>query len=154
MPRPVHRNRGTALAVKSHSREPLAKRVLEHGPTLKWVRRYRERGKSDLGDRSSRHLRSLRRTASALSEQVLALRRLRYNGLRIAIDDHSRIGFAAILPDQTSASGEPTTQIGPWLHDYNNFPRPQARLNLNPPASRSGLNPNNLLSLHRHKSPG
>jgi len=84
----------------AYSREQLAKRVLEHGLTLKlaaasfnvsektaakWVRRYREHGRVGLGDRSSRPLHSPRRTASGLSEQVLALRRLRYNGLRIAI---------------------------------------------------------------------
>ena len=183
-----------------YSREQLARRVVEQGLTLKlaaasfkvsaktaakWVRRYREDGAEGLGDRSSRPLRSPRLTASPLSEQVLALRRLRYNGLRIAmtlglsratvsrilrragmnrlrsldppppvvryehkrpgslihfdikrlarivkpghrvhgdrtretrgagyeylhiaIDDHSRIGFAAILPDQTSASAQ------------------------------------------------
>ena len=145
------------------------------------MRRYRDQGAAGLADRSSRPLRSPRRTASALSEKVLALRRLRYPGhriaralglsratvsrlprraepaalarspppavryehkhpgdlihfdikrlarivrpghrvhgdrtretrgagyeyLHIAIDDHSRISFAAILPDQTSAS--------------------------------------------------
>jgi len=183
-----------------HSREQMAKRVLEQGVTLKlaaasfnvsaktaakWVRRYREHGVAGLVDRSSRPQHSPRLTASSLSEKVLALRRLRYNGLRIAgslslsratvsrilrragmnrlrsldppppavryehkrpgslihfdikrlarivkpghrvhgdrtnetrgagyeylhiaIDDHSRISFAAILPDQTSASAQ------------------------------------------------
>ena len=37
--------------------------------------------------------------------------------------------------------------LDPWLHDYN-FHRPHAGLKLLTPASRSGLNPNNLLSLH------
>jgi transposase InsO family protein len=37
--------------------------------------------------------------------------------------------------------------LNPWLHDYN-FHRPHASLNLNSPASRAGLNRNNLLSLH------
>jgi len=305
----------------AYSREQLAKRVLEQGLTLKlaaasfnvsqktaakWVRRYREHGAAGLGDRSSRPLRSPRLTASSLSEQVLALRRLRYNGLRIsmalglsratvsrilrragmnrlrsldppppvvryehkrpgslihfdikrlarivkpghrvhgdrsretrgagyeylhiAIDDHSRISFAAILPDQTSASAqrffhmsrahfsrfgfsirrvltdngpcyrdrrfrmllnqqhvkhrftraytprtngkaerfiqtmlrewaysrtyqtsdERNAQLDPWLHDYN-FHRPHSSLTLKTPASRAGLNRNNLLSLH------
>ncbi len=304
-----------------HSREQLAKRVLEQGFTLKlaaanfnvsaktaakWVRRYRESGIAGLGDRSSRPLRCPRLTSSPLLEKVLALRRLRYNGwriahelhlsratvsrilrraglnrlrsldppppvvryehkhpgdlihfdikrlarivkpghrihgdrtretrgagyeyLHIAIDDHSRIGFAAILPDQTHQSAilfflmarafysrfgfscrrvltdngacyrhwlftqtltrlhlkhrftrpytprtngnaerfiqtalrewayarsyqnssERTGQLEQWLHDYN-FHRPHASLNLNTPASRSGLNRNNLLSLH------
>jgi transposase InsO family protein len=304
-----------------HSREQLAKRVLEQGFTLKlaaanfnvsaktaakWVRRYRENGIAGLGDRSSRPLRCPRLTSSPLLEKVLALRRLRYNGwriahelhlsratvsrilrraglnrlrsldppppvvryehkhpgdlihfdikrlarivkpghrihgdrtretrgagyeyLHIAIDDHSRIGFAAILPDQTHQSAilfflmarafysrfgfscrrvltdngacyrhwlftqtltrqhlkhrftrpytprtngkaerfiqtalrewayarssqnssERTGQLEHWLHDYN-FHRPHASLNLNTPASRSGLNRNNLLSLH------
>ncbi len=38
-------------------------------------------------------------------------------------------------------------ELQTWLHDYN-FHRPHASLNLNPPVSRSGLNRNNLLSLH------
>jgi len=38
-------------------------------------------------------------------------------------------------------------ELDPWLHDYN-FHRPHASLDLNTPASRSGLNRNNLLSLH------
>jgi transposase len=82
-----------------HSRELLAKRVLEQGFTLqlaaascnvsaktaaKWVRRYREHGADGLGDRSSRPHRCPRATSSALLENVLALRRLRYNGWRIA----------------------------------------------------------------------
>jgi len=304
-----------------HSREQLARRVLEQGLRLrlaaasfnvsaktaaKWVRRYREQGAEGLWDRSSRPHRCPRTTSSALIEKVLALRRLRYNGwriavalklsratvsrilrragmnrlrsldppppvvryehkypgslihfdikrlarivkpghrvhgdrtretrgagyeyLHIAIDDHSRIGFAAILPDQTSASAQRffhisrahfsrfgfsarrvltdngpcyrdgrfrmllhqqhvkqrftraytprtngkaerfiqtmlrewaysrtyqnsdqrTQQLDPWLHDYN-FHRPHASLKLNTPASRAGLNRNNLLSLH------
>ena len=82
-----------------HSREQLARRVLEQGMTLKlaavtfsvsektaakWVRRYRELGRAGLGNRSSRPLRSPRTTSSTLIEKVLALRRLRYNGWRIA----------------------------------------------------------------------
>jgi transposase InsO family protein len=46
---------------------------------------------------------------------------------------------------QNSAEREQT--LDPWLHDYN-FHRPHASLNLNTPASRSGLNRNNLVSLH------
>ena len=82
-----------------HSREQMARRVLEQGVTLKhaaacfnvsaktaakWVRRYREHGVAALGDRSSRPRNSPRRTSYSLSEQVLALRRLRHNGWRIA----------------------------------------------------------------------
>ena len=44
-------------------------------------------------------------------------------------------------------SDQRLSQLQPWLHDYN-FHRPHASLKLNPPASRSGLNRNNLLSLH------
>jgi transposase InsO family protein len=272
----------------------------------KWVGRYREAGRAGLGDRSSRPHRSPRSTSSPLQEKVVALRRLRYNGwriaralrlsratvsrilrragmnrlrsldppppvmryehkhpgdlihfdikrlariakpghrvhgdrtretrgagyeyLHIAIDDHSRISFAALLPDQTGASAQlffhmtrahfsrfgfgirrvltdngscykdghfrmllhrqhvkhrfthaytPRTngkaerfiqtalrewayartyqtslqrhqQLDPWLHDYN-FHRQHASLNHNTPASRAGLNRNNLLSLH------
>ena len=150
-----------------------------------------------------------------------------YEYLHIAIDDHTRIAYAAILPDQTQQSAlgfflmarahfnrfgftvkrvysdngpcyhsdlyrntmrklnikqnftrpytprtngkaerfiqttlrewaysstyqnseERTEQLDLWLHDYN-FHRPHASLNRNAPASRAGLNPNNLLSLH------
>ena len=38
-------------------------------------------------------------------------------------------------------------QLELWLHDYN-FHRPHSSLGYNAPASRSGLNGNNLLSLH------
>ncbi len=283
----------------------MRRRFLSAKTAAKWVRRYREHGSSGFADRSSRPAHCPRRTASSLSEKVLALRRLRYtcariaralglsratvsrllrraglNRLRsldppppvvryehprpgdlihfdikrlarivqpdhrvhgdrtretrgagyeylhIAIDDHSRISFAAILPDQTSASAqlffhmsrahfsrfgfscrrvltdngscyrdrrfrmlnklrlkhrftrpyiprtngkaeryiqtalrewayartyqnsaERTAQLNAWLHDYN-FHRPHASLKLNPPASRAGLNRNNLLSLY------
>ncbi len=82
-----------------HSRELLARRVVDHGLTLKlaaasfnvspktaakWVSRFREAGAAGLGDRSSRPHRSPRTTSSPLIEKVLALRRLRYNGRRIA----------------------------------------------------------------------
>jgi transposase InsO family protein len=150
-----------------------------------------------------------------------------YEYLHVAVDDHSRIGFTAILPDQTHHSAmrfflmarahyarfgisirrvltdngscykhwifrkllhsqhvthrftrpytprtngkaerfiqtalrewayarsyqnsdERLDQLDPWLHDYN-FHRPHSSLKLNTPASRSGLNRNNLLSLH------
>ena len=304
-----------------YQREQLAKKVFADRCTLKlaaasfkvsertaakWVRRYQAEGLAGLRDRSSRPHRSPRRTCSLLLEKVLALRRLRYNGwriahalglsrttvsrilrraglnrlrsldppppvvryehkhpgdlihfdikrlarivrpghrihgdrtretrgagyeyLHIAIDDHSRISFAAILPDQTHNSAirfflmarayfsrfgfsirrvltdngscyrhgifrmtlhrqhvkhrftrpyTPRTNgkaerfiqtalrewayarsyqnslqreenLDLWLHDYN-FHRPHTSLNLNAPASRSGLNRNNLLSIH------
>jgi transposase InsO family protein len=304
-----------------HSREQLAKMVMERGYTkrvaahafrvsektaAKWVRRYREQGLAGLKDRNSRPHHSPSRTVSSLSEKVLVLRRLRWNGWRIAhelklsratvsrilrraglnrlrsldpplpvvryehkrpgdlvhfdikrlahilqpghavtgnkrdhirgagyqylhvaIDDHSRISFAALLPDQSHRSSmrfflmtrahfarfgftirrvltdngpcywdgrfrmllhrqhvkhlftrayRPQTngkaerfiqsalrewayarsyqnslqrelQLDLWLHDYN-FHRPHASLNLNPPASRAGLNWNNLMTLH------
>jgi transposase InsO family protein len=44
-------------------------------------------------------------------------------------------------------SAERKTELDFWIHDYN-FHRPHASLNLNTPVSRSGLNRNNLLSLH------
>jgi transposase InsO family protein len=304
-----------------HSREQMAEMVVERGcsrqaaasafhvspkTAAKWVRRYREQGRAGLKDLSSRPHHSPRQTPSTLLEKVFALRRLRWNGwriarelhlsratisrilrragmnrlrsldppppvqryehrhpgdlihfdikrlarivcpghrvhgdrsrgsrgagyeyLHIAIDDHSRISFAAILPDQSHQSAllfflmarayfnrfgitirrvysdngacyrhwlyrrtmrllhlkqgftrpytprtngkaerfiqtalrewayartyqnsaERTEQLEYWLHDYN-FHRPHASLNLNTPASRAGLNRNNLLSLH------
>ena len=83
-----------------HSREQLAKIVVERGCTLKaaaaafnvsaktaakWVRRYREQGTSGLRDRSSRPHRSPRSTSSSLVEKVLVLRRRRHHGGRIAL---------------------------------------------------------------------
>jgi len=304
-----------------HSREQMALMVIEGGCTFKaaavafhvsaktaanWVRRYRASSRAGLADRSSRPLRSPRKTSSILLEKVFALRRLRWNGLRIAqqlhlsratisralrkeglnrlrsldppppvvryehkhpgdlvhfdikrlahilmpghavtgnkrdhirgagyqylhiaIDDHSRISFAAMMPDKTHQSAmrfflmarahfnrfgfsirrvltdngpcywdnrfrwmlrqqrikhrftrayrpqtngkaerfiqsalrewayahtysnslEREQQLELWLHDYN-FHRPHASLNLNTPASRSGLNRNNVLTLH------
>ena len=44
-------------------------------------------------------------------------------------------------------STERHQQLDLWMHDYN-FHRPHSSLNLKPPASRSGLNRNNLLTLH------
>ena len=44
-------------------------------------------------------------------------------------------------------SVERETELDPWLHDYN-FHRPHASLDLNTLISRSGLNRNNLMSLH------
>jgi transposase len=82
-----------------HSREQLARYVLEQGSTLKaaaaafnvsaktaakWVRRYRKSGPAGLKDFSSRPHRSPRQTSSSLLERVLVLRRQRWNGWRIA----------------------------------------------------------------------
>jgi transposase InsO family protein len=82
-----------------HSREQLARMVMERGGTLKaaaaafnvsartaakWVRRYRECGPAGLKDLSSRPHRSPRQTSSSLLERVLVLRRQRWNGWRIA----------------------------------------------------------------------
>ncbi len=82
-----------------HSRESLARLVLEQGYTLKaaavafhvsdrtaakWVRRYRQFGPAGLGDLSSKPHRSPRQTPSTLWEKVLQLRRQRRNGWQIA----------------------------------------------------------------------
>jgi transposase InsO family protein len=82
-----------------HSREQLARRVLDQGCTLKlaaasfrvsaktaakWVRRFREQGLAGLRDRSSRPQRLHRPTAGELVERIEQLRRQRWTGLRIA----------------------------------------------------------------------
>jgi len=82
-----------------HSREQLARKVLERPLSLreaaaecglsrqtagKWVRRFREEHKAGLADRCSRPHRSPRRTSPELVEQVEALRRQRWTGVRIA----------------------------------------------------------------------
>jgi transposase InsO family protein len=79
-------------------REQLARKVLGEKCTLKlaaaslgvsaktaakWVRRYRERGRAGLEDRSSRPQRMPRQTDFALVERVLLLRRQRWTGVRI-----------------------------------------------------------------------
>jgi transposase InsO family protein len=97
----------------THSREQLAKMVVEQGCTKqaaavafhvspktasKWVRRYRELGRAGLKDLSSRPHRSPRQTPSTLLEKVFALRRLRWNGWRIARELHlSRATISRIL---------------------------------------------------------
>jgi len=80
-------------------REQLAEKVILQGSTLnsaaaefnvcartaaKWTRRYRQQGPAGLPDRSSRPLRSPRRTADALVQRVEQLRRQRFTGLHIA----------------------------------------------------------------------
>ena len=82
-----------------YSREQLARKVLEGRRSLvevaleyglsrqtagKWVRRFREEDKAGLADRHSRPHRSPRRTSPELVEQVAALRRQRWTGVRIA----------------------------------------------------------------------
>ena len=82
-----------------HSREQMARKVIEQGVTLKlaaasfnvtartagkWVRRYREQGAAGLGDRSSRPARLYRPTSSEQIERVEQLRRERWTGFRIA----------------------------------------------------------------------
>jgi transposase InsO family protein len=82
-----------------HSREQLARKVLEERATLKqaaacfnvsvptavkWVRRYGERGAAGLQDRSSRPRRMYRPTAPELVARVETLRRERWTGVRIA----------------------------------------------------------------------
>ena len=82
-----------------HSREQMARKVMEEGVTLKlaaasfnvtertaakWVRRYREQGVAGLGDRSSRPHRLYRPTSSQTVERVEALRRERRTGYWIA----------------------------------------------------------------------
>jgi transposase InsO family protein len=82
-----------------HSRELLARKVLEEGCTLKlaaasfrvsaktaakWVRRYRNPEPEGLRDRSSRPRRLPRQTGFTLVEKVLNLRHQRWTGCRIA----------------------------------------------------------------------
>jgi transposase InsO family protein len=86
-------------ALRPLGRERMVKLVVEQGWTCKaagarygvtgktvakWVRRYRQFGSDGLKDRSSRPHCSPRKTPSTLVEKVLAFRRLRWNGWRIA----------------------------------------------------------------------
>ncbi|MGH9615829.1 MAG: IS481 family transposase [Acidobacteriaceae bacterium] len=94
-------------------REELARYVLFQGCTRKlaaasfrvsaktagkWVRRFQEGGLEALRDRSSRPRRCYRPTSATLVENVLALRRLRWNGWRIARELHlSRATVSRLL---------------------------------------------------------
>jgi transposase InsO family protein len=84
-----------------HSREQLAKSVLEGGLSLKeaaasfklsrqsaakWVRRYRDQGVAGLNDRSSRPHRSPRGTSKERIMEIEQLRRQRWTGVRIALE--------------------------------------------------------------------
>jgi transposase InsO family protein len=81
------------------SREALALKVVVEKVTLnaaaaavnvsartarKWLRRYQQHGRHGLYDRSSRPRRSPRRTQAEAADQVLAFRRQRWTGVRIA----------------------------------------------------------------------
>ena len=74
----------TSSGAGAHAQLAAAHFQVSPKTAAKWVRRYREQGMTGLGDRSSRPLRCPRTTALPLQEKVLALRRLRYNGGRIA----------------------------------------------------------------------
>ena len=90
-----HENARLTLVLRAE----LARKVVEQGLTLKlaaasfnvsaktaakWAGRYRQGGSDALSDRSSRPRRCCRATSSTLVEKVLSLRRLRWNGWRIA----------------------------------------------------------------------
>jgi transposase InsO family protein len=192
------------------------------------VRRYEHQAPGDLLHLDIKRLARIVRPGHRIhGDRRRQPRGVGYESLHVAIDDHSRIAFSAILPDQTHRSAirfflmarayyarfgivirrvltdngscyrhrrfrgilaqlhlkhcftrpytprtngkaerfiqtalrewayarsyqnsaEREAQLQPWLHDYN-FHRPHAALNLNVPVSRSGLQRNNLLSLH------
>jgi transposase InsO family protein len=192
------------------------------------VQRYEHKHPGDLIHFDIKRLARMRKPGHRVTgDRTQRSRRAGYEYLHVAVDDHSRIGFTAILPDQTHHSAmrfflmarafyarfgisirrvltdngscykhwlfrkllhcqhvkhrftKPYTprtngkaerfiqtalrewayarsyqnseerlgQLDLWLHDYN-FHRPHSSLKLNTPASRSGLNRNNLLSLH------
>ena len=192
------------------------------------VKRYEHKHPGDLVHFDIKRLAVIHRPGSAVTgnkrDQV---RGAGWEYLHVAIDDHSRIAFSAILPDQThhsamdfflmarahynrfgfsirrvltdngscyrdwrfrkllhrqhvrhrftrpytprtngkaerfiqtalrewayartyQNSGERESMLDRWLHDYN-FHRPHSALKLHTPASRSGLNRDNLLRLH------
>ncbi len=81
------------------SRALLVRRHLEHGWSLadaavaagvsartayKWLARFRAEGEAGLVDRSCRPSRSPRATSASVADQVVALRRLKWTGLRIS----------------------------------------------------------------------
>jgi len=64
--------------------EAAAEHRLNRQSASRWVRRYRQSGRSGLADRSSRPHRSPRRTPAELAERVERLRRERKTGVQIA----------------------------------------------------------------------
>lgn len=192
------------------------------------VVRYEHKHPGDLLHLDIKRLARIRKPGHRVTgDRTRESRGVGYEYLHVAIDDHSRIAFTAILPDQTHHSAmrfflmarahyarfgiairrvltdngscyrhrmfrkllcrehikhrftrpytprtngkaerfiqttlrewayarsyqnseEREQQLDPWLHNYN-FHRPHSSLKLQPPASRAGLNRNNLLSLH------
>jgi transposase InsO family protein len=83
---PLGRERMVRLVVEQGwtYRAAAAKYDLSPKTAAKWVRRYRQLGRDGLHNRSSKPHHSPRQTPSTLLEKVLAFRRLRYNGWRIA----------------------------------------------------------------------
>jgi transposase InsO family protein len=75
-------------------REAAAECRLSRQTAAKWVRRYRDEGVSGLVDRSCRPLRSPRQTPDELVARVESLRRLRWTGVRIALEVH--LGAATV----------------------------------------------------------
>jgi transposase len=65
-------------------REAAAECRLSRQTAAKWVRRYRESGRTGLADRTSRPRRSPRTTSAELVERVERLRRERKTGVQIA----------------------------------------------------------------------
>src|ERR1700678_693701 len=67
-------------------REAAAECRLSRQSAAKWVRRYRMEGVAGLKDRSCRPVRSPRRKSEELGQQVEALRRQRWTGVRIGFE--------------------------------------------------------------------
>ncbi|MHB8527456.1 MAG: IS481 family transposase [Candidatus Acidiferrales bacterium] len=118
-----------------HSREQMAKRVLQEGVSLnsaaaefklsrqsaaKWVRRFRQGGRAALRDRSSRPHHSPRRTSPEKAAFVEQLRRQRWTGVRIAqATGLSRASVSRILTRlhlNTARSLEPAVPVVRYEH--------------------------------------
>src|SRR5271167_2760294 len=83
----IHRREELAQAVihcRLSLKEAAAEFKLSRQSAAKWVARFRQAGRAGLRDRTSRPLRSPRRTSAELTERVALLRRQRWTGMRIA----------------------------------------------------------------------
>ena len=83
----IHRREELALSVlegRLGLNEAAAEFKLSRQSAAKWVARFRQEGRAGLRDRSSRPLRSPRRTAPEMATRVESLRRQRWTGVRIA----------------------------------------------------------------------
>ncbi|MFE4229228.1 leucine zipper domain-containing protein [Arthrobacter sp. NPDC056886] len=90
----------------------------------RWIIRFGAEGATGLPDRSSRPRSTPTRTSAERGQAVLNVRRMfraaqgsgnRYDCVRVATDDHTRIGDAQALPDERAPPRQDPDPCGPLL---------------------------------------